>query len=82
MQIAYGPPGAVGVKSLEYVSGVDGTDDADYVTLGLNRVAKPISAVALGTWIFAWAMGLDSIKRKAFAVSIAAFAVQVFTKPK
>lgn len=77
MKIDYGPPGAVGVKQLQYVG-----DDADYVSIGLYQLAKPASAIALGVWGFAWVTGNRSLKRMALGVSVAAFFVQTLMKPK
>jgi len=81
MKIAYGPPGAVGVKSLQYVSGDDGIGDADYVSANLHRIAKPVGTVALGAWVYAWFTKDESLKKQAFAVSLAAFVVQAVSKP-
>lgn len=83
MKIAYGPPGAVGVKSLQYVSGGDGIgDDADYVSTNLHLVAKPLGVLALGTWAYAWRTKKPKLKKQAMAVAIGAFVVQVLTRPR
>lgn len=79
MEISYGPPGAVGVKSLQYVSG---TDDADYVSTNLHLVAKPVGVLALGTLVYAWVAGKPKLKKQALAVSIGAFIVQALVSPK
>lgn len=79
MKISYGPPGAVGVKALQYVGEVG--DDADYVSLGLHSIAKPVGALALGAWAYAWVTKKPQLKKMALGVSIAAFIVQLATKP-
>lgn len=77
MEIAYGPPGATGVKQLAYVG-----DDADYTSTGLYGVARPASFVAAGVWVFAALTGAKTLKKQALAVSVAAFVVSVVTKPR
>ena len=77
MKIAYGPPGAVGVKHLQYLSG---DDDADYVSLGIARIARPVGALALGTWVYAAITKKPELKRRALGVSVAAFIVELITR--
>lgn len=74
MKIDYGPPGAVGVKSLQYVG-----DDADYTSTGLRQLAKPAGAIALGVWGFALVTGNKPLKKIALGVSVAAFLIQMVT---
>ena len=82
MKIAHGPPGSVGVKSLQYVGDVDGIgDDADYVTLGLHQLAKPVGSVALGVWVYGFATKNTKLKKQALAVSLAAFVIGMVAKP-
>lgn len=81
MRIDYGPPGAMGVKQLAYVSGDGMRDDADYVSLGLHRIAKPVGAIAAGAWGFAWITGRPVLRRGALGVALAAVLVQWLTKP-
>lgn len=80
MRISYGPPGATGVKSLQYVSGVG--DDADFVTTNLHLVAKPVGVLALGTWAYALATRNAKLRKRALAVSIGAFVVQLLTSSR
>lgn len=79
MKIDYGPPGAVGVQSLQYVSGVG--DDADYISTNLHLVAKPVGVLALGVWGYAWMTKKSDLKKQALAVSLGAFLVQILTRP-
>lgn len=79
MKIEYGPSGSTGVQQLQYVSGAG--DDADYVSLGLHQIARPVGALALGTWAYAWATGRQGLKRQALATAVAAFVVSLTTKP-
>lgn len=83
MMVEYGPPAVSGVKTLQYVSGIDGIgDDADYVTTNLQRAAGPISVLALGTWVYARFAGRPDLEKQAFAVSVGALAVQLLTRLK
>jgi len=67
VKIAYGPPGAVGVKSLQYVG-----DDADYTSTGLRSVAKPVGAIALAVAAYAWKTGDKKLQKQALAVAAGA----------
>ena len=78
MKIEYGPPGAVGVKQFQYRSD---DDSADYISSGVHQIAKPLGAIALGTWAYAWITGREALRRRALGVSIAAFIVQLVTRP-
>lgn len=85
MKVEYGPPGAAGVKSLQYVSGddYDGIgDDADYISLGIHQIAKPVLALGLGTAAYSWVTKRERLKKQALAVSFAAFVVQLITRPR
>lgn len=76
MKIEYGPPGEVGVKSLQYVAG-DGLDEGESLT---KRVARPLSLLAGGVWLFAMMSGRDELRKNALAVSAAAYAVSVLAR--
>lgn len=76
MKLEYGPPGAVGVKHLQYMS----ADEPDYMSSGLQRLAKPVGALAAATWVFAWATGHDGLRRGALGVSVGALLVGLITR--
>ena len=80
MKIAYGPPGAVGVKHLAYVGDAVG-DDADYVTGSLHRVAKPLGIISVGFWAYGAATKNRRLKKQALAVGIGALLVELLTRP-
>lgn len=77
MKIDYGPPGASGVKSLQYVG-----DDADYRSMNVEELAKPVGKVAFGVWVYAWVTGNRSLKTVALGVSVASLFVQLTAKKK
>lgn len=79
MKIAYGPPGAVGVKSLQYVGD---SESADYISSGLHRLTKPIGALSLGAWVYALINKNEKLKRQTLAISLAAFVIHIFSKEK
>jgi hypothetical protein len=79
MIIEQGPPGATGVKSLQYV-GDDGLGEADYISSGLNQLSKPVVALAAGAFLFGWLMGRSRIVRTSLAVGAGALAIKYFTK--
>ena len=77
LELAYGPPGEMGVKSLQYLS----ASEADYTATGLHGLVKPLGAVAVGAWLFGALTGRQELQRGAFAASVALFAVGVLTRP-
>lgn len=77
MKIDYGPPGATGVKQLQYVG-----DDADYTSTGLQELAKPAGKIALGVWGYAWITKNQSLKTMALGVAVASWLVQLSGSPK
>lgn len=77
MKIDHGPPGATGVKSLQYVG-----DDADYKSTTLGQIAKPVGNVALGVWAYAWITGNRSLKLMALGVSVGSWLIQLEGKTK
>lgn len=77
MKIAYGPPGAVGVKQLQYVG-----DDADYTSMNVAELAKPAAKVAAGVWIYAFITGNRSLKVVSMGVTAASLFVLLTSKTK
>jgi len=77
MKIDHGPPGATGVKSLQYVG-----DDADYSVTTLGQIAKPAGKLAVAVWAYAWITGNRSLKLVATGVGIGALLIQLQEKTK
>jgi hypothetical protein len=75
MKIAYGPPGAVGVKSLQYVGNVG--DDADYTSSGIMNLAAPVAVLAAGVAAYAWSTKNKKLRTRAGAVAIGAAVVSL-----
>jgi hypothetical protein len=76
IQLSYGPPGAVGVKHLQYLS-----DDADYVSSGIYGIAKWAGIAAAATWGYAEVMGYETLRKRAMATAVASFLVGILTRP-
>ena len=77
LEIEYGPPATHGVKDLQYLNG-DG--DADFVSSGIRRFAKPIGLIGAATWIYATLADSPGLKRQALAVSLSSLALDLFTR--
>ena len=77
MKIAYGPPGAVGVKQLQYVG-----DDADYTSTNVTELAKPAAKVAAGVYVYALITGNRSLRLASLGVTAASLFVLLTSKPK
>lgn len=75
MKISYGPPGAVGVKQLQYVGDVDIPD-----TTGLKPYVKPAAKFAVGSWVAGWLGDSPMLKRTGLIIGLAALAVQYLSK--
>jgi hypothetical protein len=76
MKLEYGPPGASGVKHLQYLS----ADEPDFVAGNLSRVSRPVAALAAGVWVYALITKREKLRRQALGVSIAAFVVGLVTR--
>jgi hypothetical protein len=66
MKLEYGPPGAVGVKHLQYLS-ADAADETDFV----SRLPRPSVLLGIGSLVL-WGLGYKSISNVAVVAAVAA----------
>lgn len=76
MKLEYGPPGAIGVKHLQYMS----ADEPDYLAGNLRQLARPVGTIAMATWAYAWATGREDLRRTAFGVALGSFLVGLLSR--
>lgn len=84
MEISYGPPGIGGVKSLQYVSGVDGTGCEGCTSPGWVReldevfyyLVKPAAVVATAAASYGLAFGNKKLANRAGVVALIAWMLE------
>lgn len=80
MNVAYGPPGDSGVKTLMHVGAEDETNQVQ--ASQIHRVSGTVGLVSVGVWAFASIAGNEQLRRAAFATSLAAFLARLATRPR